>query len=159
MSHTTTLRGLAIRDTSAIHSAVNALQAKGLKVSLKLNAEPRMYFANQWKNPGQSYGRNGVCDFVLALDGCPYDVGLDLKQDGTYAPVFDEWAGHVRRAIGAAASVKTASKEESAQAALGQFLQEYARHAAINSAVAQGYFVEDTTVDEQGNIHLTLGNC
>lgn len=145
MSHTTTLKGLAIRDVDAMHKAVADLKAKGVNCSLVRNAKPRMYYQSQ----------HGECEFVLKLHDAPYDVGFDKQDDGTYAPVFDEWAGHVGRQIGATCPMPD-TPEGKAQHAIGQFSQSYARHAAINSAVSQGYLVESDYIDNDGNVQLVL---
>lgn len=145
MSHTTKLNNVTIRDVSAMQSAVEALRAKGIQCSLVQNAKPRMYYSNQHSNS----------DYVLKLDNCPYDVGFDKQQDGTYAPVFDEWAGNVGRQLGAACPMPN-TPEGRAQHQIGQFMQEYAKAATINQAIAQGYMVEGAETDQEGNVHLTL---
>lgn len=145
MSHTTTLKSLVIRDVDAIKSAVADLQKKGVKCRLVENERPRMYYATQHKE----------CAYVLKLDDSAYDVGFDRQPDGTYTPVFDEWRGYVANAIGAAgANAKTA--EERALAAIGQFSQGYATHAAINQAVMAGYSVDSVETDAEGNVHVMI---
>lgn len=145
MSHTTTLRGVQIRDIAALSSAVADLKAKGVNCDLISNARPRMYYGNQ----------HGVCDYVLKLPNSQYDVGFDRQADGSYAPVFDEWAGSVAGQIGATCPMPT-SAEGKVQRQIGQLLQNYAKHAAINAAVAQGHTVESCTQDEEGNLNLVL---
>lgn len=145
MSHTTTLKGVVIRDISALTSAVNDLRAKGVNCELVQKAKPRMYYQNQ----------HGECDYVLRLKDGAYDVGFDKQSDGSYAPVFDEWSTHVSDQLRAACTVPS-TKEEKAMWAIGQLMQGYAKHAAVNAAVAQGYMVESTTTDKEGNIHLIL---
>lgn len=149
MSHTTTLKGVDIKDVSAIRSAVNNLRAKGINVELVENATPRMYYDHQAADVGQ-------CDFVLKLSNSPYDVGLKKNADGKYEAVFDEWANKVGGQIGASCPMPN-TPEGRAQHAIGQFLQEYAKEAATNAAVSQGYQVEDTTIDDDGTVHLTIG--
>lgn len=147
MSHTTTLKTVAIKDVAAMRNAVAELRAKGINCELRENVKPRMYYQNQ----------HGVCPYVLALPNCPYDVGFDKQPDGSYAPVFDEWAGHIAGQIGAGASCPMPNTPEGrAQHALGQFFQAYAKHATINAATAQGYMVESATVDNKGNVQLVL---
>ena len=97
MSHTTTLKGVTIKDTNALASAVVDLKSKGVNCELLTNTKPRMYYNNQ----------HGVCAFVLRL-------------------------------------------------ADGQLLQNYAKHAAINSAAMAGHMVESCDYDAEGNINLVL---
>lgn len=145
MSHTTTLKSVAIRDVVAIQSAVRDLSAKGIGIELKTNCKPRMYYANQGE----------VCEFVLGLTEGKYDVGLKLQKDGTYAAQLDTHANYVSGQIGAACPMPN-TPEGRAQHAIGQFMQSYARHAAINTAVNAGYMVESDTIDAQGNVQLVL---
>ena len=145
MSHTTTLKGLQIRDVAAMQSAVAELQSQGVKCTLVQSVVPRMYYNNQHK----------ACAYVLRLDDAKYDVGFDLQSDGTYSPVFDEWANIVGGKIGATCPMPRTA-EGRAQHQIGRFLQSYAKHATMNAAAAQGYMVESATTDEEGNVHLVL---
>lgn len=156
MSHTTTLKGLAIKDAKAIEAAVADLQKAGLKCSLEKNTKPRMYYRRQEED----------CDLVVRLNGeykakgygKPMDLGFKLQPDGTYAIIFDEWADIVSDQIGANKAVCPLpnTPEGRAQHAIGRFSQLYAKHAAINAASMQGYIVTGTTEDAEGNIHLTV---
>jgi hypothetical protein len=148
MSHTTKLNNVVIRDVAALTAAVAELQAAGVRCELKTNAKPRMYYGNQ----------HGDCDYVLSLKDSQYDVGFDRQKDGTFVPVFDEWNGHVSRQIGADAAVcpMPNTPEGRAQHAIGKFMQFYAKNAAINAAVSQGYMVEGAVMDDKGNCHLTI---
>lgn len=143
MSHTTTVRTVALTNPAAIEAAVATLASQGVNVVLKTNAKPRMYYRDQ----------HGVCDYVLHLPDCPYDVGLERQADGSYVPVFDEFGGSVAAHLGATHPVKGAHP---AERAIGRFSQEYAVQAAIMAAQAEGYHVADATVDEQGNVHLHI---
>ncbi len=149
MSHTTTLRSVAIRDASAIRAAASALKAKGINCDLIENASPRMYGSHQTMQ----------CEYVLKLNDGTYDVGFKLQKDGTYSPVFDEYQRHVGGQIGANVDVCPMPKTQDgkAQHQIGQFMQAYTEAATINAAVAQGYSVESTVTDAEGNVHLTLG--
>lgn len=147
MSHTTTLKGVQINDLSALRSAVAELQQAGVRCELQERTKPRMYYGNQ----------HGVCDYTLHLSDCPYDVGFDKQADGTYAPVFDEWANHVKGQIGATCPVPGhETPEDRTLAHIGRFLQSYAKHAAINAATAAGHIVSDCYTDEDGNVQLML---
>lgn len=144
MSHTTTIKALAIKDANAIRQAVERMQAAGTAIELVENGRPRMY-----------YERQAVpCDFVLKLGG-QYDVGLQKQADGTYQIIMDEWGNHVSNVIGAACPLPQTS-EERALWAIGQFAQQYGRCAAVNAAVAQGYMVQSDYVDADGNVQLEI---
>lgn len=145
MSHTTTIRSVGIRDTQAIEQAVAKLNAAGVQVTLKTNQKPRMFYQNQGE----------VCDYVLALGGCDYDVGLKKQADGTYAPMFDEWNGKVQRVLGAAGS-RPADKDDAMLFQIGKFLQAYTECATVNAAVSQGYMVSGSSTDAAGNVCLIL---
>ncbi len=149
MSHTTTLRSVAIRDVGAMHAAVAALRTKGVNCTLVTNETPRMYYSNQGEK----------CDYVLRLHDGKYDVGFQKQEDDSLAPVFDEYMNNVGGQIGADVNVcpMPRSAEGRTQHQMGQFMQEYTKAAAIASAAAQGYSVENSTVDAEGNVHLTLG--
>ena len=149
ISHTTTLKGVQIRDTNALAAAVAELAARGIKCRLEQNVRPRMYYGNQ----------HGVCPYVLKLDNAPYDVGFDRQEDGSFLPVMDTWAGHIQREIGVtnpACELPKDHAEREAMMAIGRLSQTYAKHAAINAAAAQGYIVDSASTDEKGNIHLVL---
>lgn len=142
MSHTTTIKSLAIRDTRAIVSAVNELAENGVVCHLEEDAVARLFYQNQHQK----------CAYVVKLPNCRFDLGLDLQQDGTYAPVFDEFGGHVAKFLGA----KGKNTRKNAQDHIGQFVQAYAKHAAINAAVENGYVVTDVTVDDRYNVHISV---
>lgn len=146
MSHTTTLKSVVIRDVSALRSAIEALRQEGVNCELREGAKPRMYYGNQ----------HGKCDYVLHLGDSPYDVGFDRQKDGSYVPVFDEFARHVAKQIGAACPLPDTA-EGRIQHQIGKFMQLYSMNAARNAALAQGYMVESMTTDADGNIHMTLG--
>lgn len=150
MSHTTTLKALVIRDTKALFAAVKALQEKGVNCSLVEDTKPRMYYNNQ----------HGKCAYVLKLHDAQYDVGFDLQKDGTYVPVLDDWGNHVRRAIGASEQFCPLADQKTpqgrAQHAIGQFMQQYGLHAAMNAAMDQGYTVAGHSFDNNGNVQLEL---
>lgn len=145
MSHTTTLKSVKIQDVAAMRAAVAELKAKGIDCDLLENAKPRMYYATQ----------HGTCDYVLKLNKSPYDVGFDKQADGSFVPVFDEWQQKVAGQIGATCPMP-GTAEGRVQHQIGQFVQAYAKHAAINQATMQGYIVESTNTDKDGNLHLVL---
>lgn len=150
MSHTTTIKALAIKDARAIERAAEELQRQGVNCRLERDARPRMYYTRQEEQ----------CDYVLRLDGAvyngkTYDVGFKLQNDGTYKIILDEWGQAVTKQIGAACALPQSS-EDRALHAIGRFAQQYGRFAAIHQANAQGYVVENDWIDEDGNVQLEL---
>lgn len=146
MSHTTTLKTVSIRDLAALRAAVEELNAAGVSCDLVERAVPRMFYASQ----------HGECDYVLKLHKCRFDVGFDKQADGSYVPVYDEWGNNVGTQIGATCNIAKTPEEKATQQ-IGRLMQGYAKHAAVNAAVSQGYFVESTVTDEKGTVHLVLG--
>lgn len=152
MSHTTTLKSLAIKDENAIVKAVEDLQKRGINCRLDRNTKPRMYYTRQEVD----------CDYVIRLDdsakaahGKPLDVGFQKQKDGTFAVIMDEWANGVGSQIGATCAIPQTA-EERAMHTIGQFGQLYAKHAAINAATAQGYIVQRDYLDAEGNVQLEV---
>lgn len=143
MSHTTEIKSVPIKSISALQSAVEELKAEGVNCELVENQKPRMYYPNQ----------HGVSPYVLKLPNCRYDIGFDLKEDGTYAPVLDTWADEIQKQIGASCPMPN-TPEAIAQKAIGQLMQKYSKHAVIEAATAQGYMVEDTFQDQEGNYQV-----
>jgi hypothetical protein len=148
ISHTTTLKGMKIKDARAMRDAVANLKRQGINCDLLENAKPRMYYSNQ----------EGVCDFVLRLHDGNYDVGFKLQDNGEYHAVLDTWNGYVADQIGAdrATCPIPSTPEGRTQHAMGRFLQEYGLHTAINTATADGMIVEGYSKDAQGNYQLEL---
>ncbi len=144
MSHTTHIKSVAITDMAALSAAVEGLKAKGIKCDLVQDQKPRMYFGNQ----------HGKCDYVLKLHDCPYDVGFDKQADGSYVPVFDEWAGNIKKQLGV--NMKCDNANDRTLTHIGQLMQGYATEAATNAAIAQGYYVESSEIDAQGNVQLIV---
>lgn len=154
MSHTTTLRSIKITDMSAVEAAVSELKSLGINCELVRNQQPGMYYENQ----------QGNCDYVLRLPTArgrgargqtQYDIGFTKAADGSYDMVFDDFNNALRNVLGAACPMPT-TPEGVAQHAIGKFTQLYAKHATINAAISQGYQIEGTSYDEQGNLQLMI---
>ena len=142
MSHTTTLKTIKISDVEALKDAVAFLVERGLKATLVENAKPRMYYNNQ----------HGNCDYVLKLQDSIYDVGFDKQADGSYAPVFDSWGGHIQKQIGNPSSCAVPKTEEERQAAaVASLLNAYGVMAAKNELQNSGYYGYEVTVDAKDN--------
>ena len=129
MSHTTTLKTIKIVDIEALEDAVSFLAKEGVRVSFHKNTRPRMYYERQ----------QVMCDYVVKIAGCPYDVGFEKQADGSYAPIFDAWDGHIRQAIGAASGILGASVEEETMLNISRLVDLYGVHAARNQLSKDGY--------------------
>jgi hypothetical protein len=92
---------------------------------------------------------------VLKLHDGQYDVGLEKQPDGSYGVVLDTWNNHVSSVIGAACPLPQ-SYEDRTLHCIGQFMQAYSKHAAINAAIEQGHRVESCEVNSQGEVVLTI---
>lgn len=146
MSHTTRVNTVKIQDVRALRSAVQDLKNSGVNCELEENARPRMYFKQQ----------EVQCDYVLRLKDGKYDLGFEKQADGSYTPIFDEHANYVGGQIGAACPMPN-TKEGRTQHQIGRFMQNYAKHAAMNAARDKGQLVESCTVDNQGRVKITIG--
>lgn len=151
MSHTTTLKTIQFRDMEALAAAVEFLKEKGLNATLKQNVKPRMYYANQ----------HGVCDYVLQLHDSPYDIGFDKQKDGSYAPAFDSWGGHIQKQVGNPSSCEIPTTAEGKQAAaVASLLNAYGTMAAKRELENSGYYGYEITVDPKDNsytLEMTKG--
>lgn len=151
MSHTSTIKGVQIKDARAIRAAVEDLRSEGVRIELIENATPRMYYHHQEAEVGN-------CEFVLKLPGSRYDVGLKWnKEEGQYDAYLDTWAGEIRNAIGATCALPSDQYGREAEHAIGRFTQRYGINAAKQAAMAQGYYVESEQVDpETGAVNLVI---
>lgn len=142
MSHTTTLKTVNINDTQALEDAVAFMKERGLKATLLRDTTPRMYYDNQY----------GKCDYVLRLDNSKYDIGFAKQADGSYAPVFDSWAGELQRVIGNPSHCKVpVSQEEREAAAVASLLNAYGVHAAKRQLESEGYYGFEITINPEDN--------
>jgi len=148
MSHVTRVGGVKIKDVAAMKSAVQELVKKGVRCELVENQVPRMHGEAEHR-------RVGKCEYVLKLHSGSYDVGFKKQTDGTYEAVIDTYGSHVGKQIGAACPMPNTA-EGRAQHQMGQFMQQYTRHAVINAERAKGRMVEDCIIDAQGKMHLTI---
>ena len=156
MSHTTTIKSVPIRSVNALRAAVQELKGKGIKCDLVENEVPRMYYANQ----------HGKCAFVLKLHDSQYDVGFDQQKDGTYAPVLDIWNQQIAKQVGttlldwsttrAKDTAEQRAMRKDHQSHIGQLLQGYSKHAAIQTATSKGYMVQSCTVGADMQVHIKL---
>jgi hypothetical protein len=110
-----------------------------------------MYYGNQ----------HGKCDYVLKLKNAPYDVGFDKQKDGSYAPVFDSWNGHIQKEIGNPTTCAVPKNEEERQvAAVASLLNAYGVMAAKRELETSGYYGYEINVDNKDNsytLEMTQG--
>lgn len=137
MSHTTVISTVPIRSVSALTAAVEALQQQGVRIEIKHNTVPRMYYPDQLRT--QLKRSKSEADIVLHLPDSKYDVALLAKEDGTYQIAYDAWRGEVARNIG-----NTSSD-------LGKLLQEYTLHATLEAGAAAGYTAYNIATNDDGS--------
>lgn len=141
MSHVTVLQGVKINDEAAIMQAVNELKRQGVNIDIKRNAKPRVHGRDQAP----------VCDYVLTLPDCQYDVGLQKNAEtGNFDVVLDTYLNQVGSQLGATCPMPT-EYERRAQHQMGRFGQEYTRFATRNEASRQGYTFVGEMRDQHGN--------
>ena len=133
MSHTTTIKGVAIKDERALRQAVKDLQNEGLNIRLEENATPRMYFDYQEAQVGR-------CPYVVRCPG-RFDVGFQRTEDGSLQAVCDLDGGSIASTLGATCPMP-GTMEARNQHSLGRLYQAYSKNAMINAARSQGYAVE-----------------
>lgn len=143
MSHTSTIKSIAIVDIEALRAAVNELAKTGMKISLQEGGKPRAYFQDQ-----QGMGN---ADFVIKLDSAKYDIGVYKNDAGTYELRTDFWSGSVENILGAQAS----AEDKREQAKLGKLYQMYGVHATLRQARKKGYSAT-RSVAKDGTIQLEL---
>jgi hypothetical protein len=137
MSHTTVIKTVPIRSVSALRETVKALQAQGIKIEMKENAVPRMYYPDQLRT--QLKRSKSEADIVLHLSDSKYDVALLAKADGTYDIAYDTWNGYVSNVLG------------NKQSGLGKLLQEYSIQATLEAGAAAGYTLYNIATNEDGS--------
>ena len=139
MSHTSTVGTVQIKSITALQRTVSELNELGVRCELVQNASPRAYYSHQM----------GTLPYVLKLPGTSYDVGF--KQEGqALVPVFDDYQGYVRSQLGATNGDRTL------EGSIGRLTQLYAKNAAIEAAALQGYTVEGSSMDAEGNVQLVF---
>ena len=93
---------------------------------------------------------------MLRLNESQYDVGFQKQEDGSYVPVYDEWAGQIANQLANPKAAKATSDDEQHARSIGLLLQEYGAAAAKNAALSQGLILEEETQDEHGNYQLVF---
>lgn len=146
MSHTSTVKSIAITNIAALRAAVDELAKSGIKISLIEKATPRAYFSNQ--------AGMGLADYVVQIPDAKYDIGLYKKDDGSYEARTDFYGGTVERVLGATPT----SKEAEGQAKMGKLFQMYGVHAATMAARAKGYMVRRQAGENQQIKLVVTGN-
>lgn len=125
MSHTATIKKVAISDISALRQAVAELNHLGVSCSLRENEKPRAWSATQ-------AGMNTPAPYVLHLDESPYDVAFYLSEDNkTYEARTDFFQGKVAKLLGVEGTEP--------ECGIGKLLNLYSTKAALGAALKQGY--------------------
>ena len=118
------------------------------------------------------------CDYVIKVADAYYDIGLIYNQHGELVPFFDDYQHMsiaesmakgfsteerpIRKFLGAqfAGAVEHWSGEREAGEqqlhSVGKLMQQYSIAAACEQAASEGYIVSSTSLDEHGNVHLTI---
>lgn len=144
MSHTTSIGNVVVRDIAALNSAVTDLQKAGIECAIATGDRPRLW------------GPGPVCDYVLKLPKCRFDVGFEKNANGDgYTPITDLHDGLVAQHIGARTKA-SGNAGDRAQHAIGQLMQAYTRHATVNAARKSGMTVSRAFTDDKGNVQLVL---
>jgi len=180
MSHSTTIDAVPIKSIAALREAVAELLEKGIKCRLEEGVAPRNYYRNQMqKDFGQdSEECPFVLRLLDARFDVAFIVDTSVKDGVAYKAAFDDWSGgaahdtaqvfdaaaeggsnnkRIRDILGVPMEgagtdhwngfKKATTKEE---AALGQLLQTYTKHAMFETAEEQGMMLVDEGVDENG---------
>jgi len=125
-----------------------------------------------------------ICDYVLQLHDCPYDVGF-IKQGKSWVPVFDDMTmppperkqdykfNSIAEVIGVDPGSVPFEQPETgpvqtkigapdawhahvAACRISKLLMSYSKHAAIHKAQDAGYVIESAKVTPAGEILLTI---
>jgi hypothetical protein len=181
MSHSVEVKSVAIISRKALFAAANDLKKQGINCDLVQKAAPRMWFKDQLQ---RQLGKSSeICDFVLQLHDCPYDVGF-IKQGKNWVPVFDDMTmappernketykfnsiaevigvdpGSVpfepETEIGRGKNMQDPWKAHVAACRLSKLLMSYSKHATIHKAQDAGYIIESAKVTPAGEVLLTI---
>lgn len=124
MSHTSKIDSVKITDIDAVKQAIEDLNKMGIKCSLRENATPRAYYADQ---KGM-----GIAPYVVHLQDCTYDVGLYKSDDGKYyEPRADLFAKKIKNILGV--------EGDTLQDHIGKLLNAYSARATMRAAIRKGY--------------------
>jgi hypothetical protein len=148
MSHTTEISGIKFIDIQALQAAVVLLNNQGIKCTLRENAKPRAYFADQQNM--------GVAPYILELTDGKYDVGFYADSENPKALIArcDFHAGYIAKFLGVPPGQLQAG-ETPEQGYLGKLYQAYAVEATARTAVKQGYRVSRSSKAD-GSVQLIV---
>lgn len=146
MSHVTRVDSVPIESIEAVRAAVKELQGQGIKIELVAKQAPRMFFPHH----------ETECDWVLKLQDCVYDIGLEAKKDTNgkfthFEPMLDVYKDKIHAILGNEHTEGTVTEK-----AIGKFLSAYQKNNMMITAKKQGYNVRGTQVDKNGNLNLVL---
>ena len=160
-----------------MQKTVAELKKQGVRCELLANAQPRMYYADQLQ---RHLGRkNEIADYVLRLHDSPYDVAFIKDEKGSYQPVFDMWRTPVKPAGSTLPDNPTGRygisdvlgvpfegqeqhwaglKKETAEMlyGVGKLTRTYAKHAAMNKAMALGKPIKSVTTSPTGKVQIRI---
>jgi len=132
-----------------LQSALRKLAEQGIKASLEANAAPRMYYPDQLRREGRP---SEVCDYVVRLPDCYFDIGLVSDNKGGYLAKYDAHPGatpyhaggstHLRKLLG------------NPESPIGKLLVSYSAAAAVELAESQGFMISDYITEPDGSITI-----
>lgn len=167
MSHTTTVKSVPIKNLLALNKAIQKLQEEGIKCQLLENVAPRLYYKDQMVR--QKKRKNEICDLVLSLPECIYDVAFLKKEDGSYEIIFDDYvnqyaSGYKYKGINQVLGkpwkkAKThwagdRADTDETLTSIGKLLGAYSEMAVREEATAQGYAISDYSMEEDGTVNM-----
>ncbi len=159
----------------------NAVPRMYYKDQIEKHVKSKQDLAERAKQPheGLKFHTNPEeCDYVIRVHDAFYDIGLIYNKHGELVPFFDDYQHQsieqslangfsteerpIRKFLGAqfAGAVEHWSGEREAGEqqlhSVGKLMQQYSVAAACEQAAAEGYIVSGTSIDEKGNIHITI---
>lgn len=146
MSHTTVIKSVKMTSVTALQAAVLRLQERGITCTLEEGGRPRMYYNHQ----------EVECDYVLRLPRSKYDVGFAKQADGSYAPIFDEYAGHIAGQLKNPSCPLPKTAEDASMACISLLTQEYGRAAMIETATVDNFYLAEETQHADGEYELAF---
>lgn len=156
ISHNVALKGVKLKDTTALRVACEELVKEGAKLTLDLNAKTfRTY-----------QGQSNKCDAAIIMGNGQHDIGLKMQTDGSYEPVFDPYGFSNDLRVGSKAENFSAPSTEGhrygaydqshATSAIGKLLQRYGVVVTERAAAASGKTYTRQTNKQTGVVELTI---
>lgn len=147
MSHTTTIKGLAVRVPESIENAVAMLIEQGKNIELLTDTVPRMYYRDQ-------EAAIGKCDYVIKVKSGRYDVGLKWRgEERGFELIYDAYGGDIARELGITDRTGV-EPDDMQQTAIAEFVRSYNVDLIKTEAIEQGYTEFDYSYADDGTIQL-----